>query len=497
MSDKMVFQKRVFSRKLLPIAALCILCAQLLIPFRASAAVDYNKEAQERKSLPIQSNSISEWPQGPQIGAEGAILIDADNGTVLYSKNVDEKLYPASTTKMLTCLIAVESCDLNDMISFSQNAVSSVPSGGSNIGIDAGESLPLEQCLYGIMVGSANEVANAVAEHIAGSIPEFAKLMNAKAKELGCTNSNFVNANGLFDENHYTTAHDLAVIATAFFRNELLCKISNMPTYHFTATSTQPDDFYLHNKHELINGDLTYDGIVGGKTGYTDEARQTLVTCCERNGLKLICVILKEESPAQFTDTETLFDYGFNNFQTFNIAALDTGLIPDSSSFFDANNSIFGNSDDILAVDERSSIIIPKNASIDDTVKSVSYDCTNYSDQTIAVISYSFNGTNVGNAAIELLPHDSSNDDNSVSASATSYITSESDETDSRPIVSRTIYVNVISLIFMVVTLTCLFIVITFIYSYTTSYRFSGNRKDRRRYLRRKRETRHGRFHFK
>ena len=160
---------------------------------------------------------------------------------------MDEKLYPASTTKILTCLIAVENCSMDEVITFSHDAVFSLESGSSNIGIDPGQSMTLRECLYGILVGSANEVANAVAEHIAGSIDAFADMMNEKAAELGCTNSHFMNPHGLHDENHYTTAHDLALIARAFFQNEQLAKIGNTGNYHFEATKTQPDDFYIRN----------------------------------------------------------------------------------------------------------------------------------------------------------------------------------------------------------------------------------------------------------
>ena len=286
--------------------------------------IDYQAEAEQRKELPIQSNETSGWPEGPQIGAEAAIVMDASTGTILYAKNIHEELYPASTTKIMTCLLAVENASLSDKITFSNEAVFSVPRDGSSIGMDVGESITLEQALFGIMVGSANEVANAVAEHVSGSIDAFVNLMNQRASELGCTNTHFNNTNGLQDDDHYTSAYDLALIARAFFNNELLCKVGNTPRYHFTETSTQPDDFYLNNKHKLITGEVKFDGIIGGKTGYTDQARETLVTCAERDGVKLICVILKEESPSQFTDTVTLFNYGFNNFTSVNVADTDT-----------------------------------------------------------------------------------------------------------------------------------------------------------------------------
>lgn len=175
-------------------------------------------EAEERKSLPIQSNHTENWPAGPAIGAQSAILLEANTGVILYAKNIDEKAYPASTTKLMTCLLAAENCELNEMITFSHDAVFSLGPGSSNIGIDEGQAMTMEECFYGILVASANEVANAVAEHIAGSMDAFADMMNERAASLGCKNTHFVNAHGLHDENHYTSAYDLAIIARAFFK---------------------------------------------------------------------------------------------------------------------------------------------------------------------------------------------------------------------------------------------------------------------------------------
>ena len=268
---------------------------------RSYAAGDFLEDAQLRKEEPIQSNEIAGWPQGPEITAEAAIVMEAETGTILYSKNIHERLYPASTTKIMTCLLAVENKSLSDTVTFSEDAIFSVPAGASNIGMDVGQSINLEQALYGIMVGSANEVANAVGELVSGSIPSFVDLMNKRAKELGCTDTHFANTNGLQDDNHYTSAYDLALISKAFFDNELLSKVGNTARYHFEATENQPDDFYLNNKHKLITGEIACEGVLGGKTGYTDLARETLVTCAEKDGMKLICVVFMEpaERPAQ------------------------------------------------------------------------------------------------------------------------------------------------------------------------------------------------------
>ena len=212
--------------------SLFTLCGVLLfsnITVSAFAARDYKAEAQERKNLPVESNQIPNWPSGPEIGAESAILMEVNTGTVLYSKNIHAKLYPASITKILTALIAAESCDMNEMVTFSSDAIHSINwREDANMGINAGDSITMEQCLYGLLVGSANEVAYAIAEHISGegNVEAFSEIMNKKAKELGCTDSNFITSNGIHDENHYTSAHDMAIIAQAFFSNEMLAKMS-------------------------------------------------------------------------------------------------------------------------------------------------------------------------------------------------------------------------------------------------------------------------------
>ncbi|WP_243111907.1 D-alanyl-D-alanine carboxypeptidase family protein [Butyrivibrio sp. CB08] len=378
--------------------------ALFTMPLTVLADTDYQEQAQQRKELPIQSNSIAQWPHGPEITAEAAIVMEARTGTILYAKNIHEELYPASTTKIMTCLLAVENASLSDTITFSNDAVFSVPKGGSNIGMDVGQSITLEQALYGIMVGSANEVANAVGEHVSGSIDAFVDLMNDRAKELGCTNTHFSNTNGLQADDHYTSVYDLALISKAFFDNELLSKVGNTARYHFTATDTQPDDFYLNNKHKLISGEISYEGILGGKTGYTDLARETLVTCAEKDGLKLICVVFMEESPAQFTNTVTLLDYAFNNFHTVNVADNDTRYMPDDSLFFESDRDVFGRSGTILKLGENDSIILPKTSSIDNTAYEISYDLSeeerSQMPTAIAKVNYTFSGTPIGSAYV-------------------------------------------------------------------------------------------------
>lgn len=370
------------------------------VSFPATAAPEETNQAEERRMLPVQTNLLSYWPSGPVVSAEAAILMEADTGTILYAKNIDEKLYPASTTKMLTCLIAAERCSMNETVTFSHTAVDAVPSDGSNMGIDAGESLSMEECLYGIMVASANEVANAVGEHIAGSLEEFTALMNQRAAELGCRNSHFMNANGLYDDNHYTSAYDLALIARAYFQNDILKRVGNTKTYHFIPTATQPDDFYKTNTHGLINGEYSYEGIIGGKTGYTSEAGRTLVTGCEQNGMRLICVVLKEDTPAQFEDTIKLFDYGYQNFSKVKIADNDTKHIINPSNFFYTGNDIFGDSSPILTISSDGYVVLPNMSTFDDLTADIDYEAADLQENEIAEITYYYYDTPVGSGKI-------------------------------------------------------------------------------------------------
>ncbi len=440
--------------------------------FVSHAETDLESAAASRKELPIQSNEIPGWPEGPQIGAEAAILMDVNTGTILYEKNIHEELYPASTTKIMTCLLAVENASLDDRVDFTYDAIHSVPADGSKIGMDAGEYLSLEECLYGIMVGSANEVSNAVAEHVSGSIDGFIDLMNEKAKSLGCTNTHFANTNGLQDPNHYTSAYDLALISAQFFSNELLCRVGNTPRYHFEPSSGQPDDFYLNNKHKLITGEVSYEGIIGGKTGYTDLARETLVTCAEKNGMKLVCVVFMEESPAQFTDTVTLFDYGFNNFKTVNVKSEENGYIPKDNSFFSSDKDFFTTQSSFLEFAKSDYVILPVTSSLSDAVSTVSYDEDAESTGHIATINYSFNGVPVGSGHIII----------SQNAALSSDVNPEA--------AARMIYINIKFIIILISIAGGSLVFLIYVSSLIGAYSTGVSREDRKRLNRRKREAR-------
>lgn len=451
------------------------------ITAQAASLEELQEQAEARKTLPVQSNEIENWPNGPQIGAQSAILMDANTGVILYSKNIHERLYPASTTKIMTCLLAMERGNLDDMVEFSHEAVFSVPADGSNMGMDEGESLTLEECLYGIMVASANEAANAAGEYISGSIDEFVDLMNLRAKEIGCTDTHFVNPNGLHDPEHYTSVYDLALISGHFFQNEMLCKISNTARYHFEATATQPDDFFKVNKHQLVNGEISYDGVLGGKTGFTSDSRQTLVTCAERNGMKLICIVFKEESPDQFSDTVELFDYGFQNFQVLNISENEQKYNIESTGFLQIGSDVFGNSKPILSIDTDSYVIIPNTITFQDLDSTINYD--EPEENRIAKIKYSYHGMYVGEAYLNLASNNVSTYEFDTKMTATDVSVEKVDSTTEKEPTRDTVFINIKKVLLIVLILA--FIVITFLMIYAL---IANSRAARRRDNRMKRK---------
>lgn len=339
------------------------------------------------------------WPDAPETLSPGVILMEESTGTILYEKNMDEAHYPASITKIMTTLLALENGNLSDMVTFSDDAINNTE--GSGIARDYGEQMTLEQCLYGVMLESANECAYAVAEHVGGTVENFVDMMNAKAKELGCTNTHFANPHGLQDENHYTTAHDMALIAQAAYQNETFRIIIGTKMYTIPPTNKHAEETVLRNHHDMLctyhnaNRKYLYPYCVGGKTGYTATANSTLVTYAEKDGMTLICVVMDTQSPNQFIDTVNLFDYAFDNFQVLNVAENDT----DYSAETTVDNGNLDNIEPFVELDKDAVIVLPKTAEFSDTSSSVEY---NDSDPEIAgSITYTYAGRNVGKADIK------------------------------------------------------------------------------------------------
>ena len=261
------------------------------------------------------TDSVKGWPAGPQIEAQAAVLMDLNTEAILYSKNADTQLYPASITKLLTCLLGCENLDMNAQVTLSQQAAYGIEAGSSTIYGDAGEVFTVEQCLMGLMLESANEMALAIGEEVSGSVKKFVELMNTRATQLGCKNTHFNNPNGLPDETHVTTANDMAKIAKAAWQNTRCRKFFTTYLYQIPPTNIFTETRYLLNHHKMMAGrDYAYDGVLGGKTGYTDAAGSTLITYAKRGNMTLVAVVLNSVNGA-WSDTASLLDYGFNNFE--------------------------------------------------------------------------------------------------------------------------------------------------------------------------------------
>ena len=264
------------------------------------------------------------------LSSEAVLLMEASTGKVVYEKNGYEKKYPASTTKIMTAILAIEHCNLNETATASEFAINSVPSGYSTANIQIGETLSVKDLLYALMLQSANESAVILAEHVSGSQEAFANLMNEKAKELGCKNTHFINPNGIHNENHYTTAYDLALITQYAMKNQTFRDIVKTTSFTLPATTSYPSESRTYaNTNNLIIYDARnrpdnyyYKYATGVKTGYTSAAKNCLVASAEKNGIEYISVVLGAsityESTGsvshRYVDTISLFDYAFDNF---------------------------------------------------------------------------------------------------------------------------------------------------------------------------------------
>ncbi len=227
------------------------------------------------------------------ISSEAAILIDSNTGAVLYGKNEDKKMYPASTTKILTAIITLEKCNLDEMVTAHKTAISAIPSGYSSCYLSDGEEMNVKDLLTVFLVHSSNDAGYVLAEHISGSIENFADLMNQKAAEIGCTNSHFMNPSGIHDENHYSTAHDLSLIARYCMKNSTFRSIVSMPKCTVPATNKFEARTYA-NTNDILNPSSKYHiaDCIGIKTGFTTEAQNCLIAGFSKNNLELISVIL-------------------------------------------------------------------------------------------------------------------------------------------------------------------------------------------------------------
>ncbi len=265
----------------------------------------------------VESDKASVQKTKLNLHSEAAILIDSKTGTVLYGKNENDKMNPASTTKVLTAILTIENGNLNDMTTVSAKAIAPIPSGYSTAYLTEGEEISVLNLLKALLIYSANDAGNVLAEYVSGSMESFVDMMNQKATEIGCTNSHFVNTNGVHNENHYSTASDLAKISRYCMQNETFRQLVSMKSCTIPATNKSKERVYANtNKNLLTSSEYYREDCIGIKTGFTTPARHCLLSSCKKDDMELIAVILHAQTAAdRYSDVDTLYSFGYKNYK--------------------------------------------------------------------------------------------------------------------------------------------------------------------------------------
>lgn len=259
----------------------------------------------------------------PVLNSEAAILVEVSTGRIIYEKNSTKQMYPASTTKVLTAILVIENCELDEIVTVRESALSNIPSGYVTCNLQIGEQLTVKDLLYALMIPSANDAAYVLAEYVAGSVEDFSVMMNNKARDLGCKTTHFVNPNGIHEDSHYSTAYDLYLIADYAMKNDFFRELVATTEYTLPATEKYPsEDRILKTTNELLNENSRkyfYKNAIGIKTGYTSKAGNCLIGGASRDGLEFIAVVLNggttdEGLNSRYVDSKKLFEYAYDNF---------------------------------------------------------------------------------------------------------------------------------------------------------------------------------------
>ena len=353
----------------------------------AAQPLDRETERQNGYAMIPDTNNLTGWPAGPQTYGHAAIVMDMNSGAIVYGKNINEQRYPASITKLLTALVALENSSLTDQVTITEDSISCLTSGDAHIGMQPREIISMEDALYALLLASANEVAHAIAETVGkemgGDYNTFIQAMNDKAKELGCTNSHWVNPNGLHDDQHYTTAHDMALSASAIYQYDEFRKITQTMSYTIGPTNLVNESRTFQQKHMMLASwdEDYYEYATGGKTGYTDKSRTTLVTMADNGELQLAAVVLYDFGADAYADTRAMFEYVFNNFSK---VKLNDQEKPEEIASYS---------------DEDAYVLLPAGISFADLEKTVT---VTDASQGTGKVSFTYEGQNVGSADVIL-----------------------------------------------------------------------------------------------
>lgn len=352
------------------------------------------------------------------VSAEAACVMDAQSGAILYDKNMNKKEYPASITKIMTTLVALENSSLDEEVEYTDTAFANWESGASNAEIEVGEKISMEESLYAVMLASANEACNGVADHVAGSIDAFVNKMNEKANELGCKNTHFANTNGLWKKDHYTSAYDMALIGRAAIQNNDFRTIVGTKYFEMSKTNKRKAGYLLASHHKMLNPadypQYEYKYCEGGKTGYTIKCRNTLVTFAKKGNMELVCAILKCDNsvwmePNAYTDTTKLFNYCFENYDKIMLED-DTASSINDQYLFTKFSPFYSKSTSSLSIDKDAGIILPKGVTVDKAQKKVEYYDKALDvggKKAIGKLTYTYEGQEVGTTNIYFNENDS------------------------------------------------------------------------------------------
>ena len=347
-------------------------------------------------------NSI--WTDSPSIIGESGTVMEVSTGTILYEKNMHEAHYPASITKIMTVLLAIENCEMDEIVTIPPEAVY-MEDKGSHIALDAGEQLTVEQCLYAIMLASANDAAYALAEHVGGTYENFIRMMNEKAKELGCENTNFTNPHGLPDENHLTSAYDMALITKAALQYDMFQTVSGTSYYEIPPTEHQKDLICMYNHHKMIGKtEFQNEEVFAGKNGYTNAAGHTLITCAKRDEMIIICVVMQDQGEYVYQDTLELLNYSLDGFSKVKINEDKTYF----EEMLKKENEIFENCLISKFDADNSYVIIPKELDVSDLNIKFDYGGTEtvtaqyfYEDHLVGQVDFIVEGIKSGSDSLE------------------------------------------------------------------------------------------------
>lgn len=341
-----------------------------------------------------------DWPTDTGVQSESGIVMDMDSGAVLFAQGIHQEQIPASITKLLTALVVIENTeDLEEPVTFSYDAVYNVESGaGNKFNLEEGDVLTVRECLYAMLLQSSNQSANALAEHVGGSRAGFADMMNQRIAELGCTESHFANPSGLNDDTQRVTAYDMALISRACFQNETLLEIASTKSYKLPPTKNNPNGRTCSIEHKmLLEDDPNYDpDAIAGKTGWTSQAGQTLVTYAARDGRRQVAVTLKSTQKTHYSDTRTILDFGFVRFKNINVADSEIDYVTGENPV-EINGVSYQPSE--LSIDPAAVITLPGDAQFTDAEKKLVTEMPkDHPKGAVALLSYTYNERKIGDA---------------------------------------------------------------------------------------------------